>query len=111
MKKLPRLKVYMEQPGFGVGCVELEYGEEEMKSFPMADVRHQVGELLVKIKENYKDRLELDLVDPRNIVALKDVLLLGIKSTEVTWVLNRKVIFRGVPDWDTIKKAIDQALQ
>jgi len=111
MKSLPRLKVYMEQPGFSVGCVDLEYGEEEMKSFPMADVRLKVGKLLKQIKETYKGKIEIDLVDPRNIIALRDVLVFGIKSTEVTWVLKRKVLFRGVPEWETIKKAIDEALE
>ncbi|HPD97304.1 MAG TPA: hypothetical protein PLP89_03170 [Synergistales bacterium] len=102
-----RLKVYIEQPGFSVGCVDLEYSEEEMKSFPMASGRLQVGKILVKLREKYGDDLRVDLIDPRSLTAMLDILKYRIKSTEPTWILDGKLIFRGVPEWEELQAIID----
>lgn len=107
MTKEHRLKVFLEQPGFSVGCIDLEYGEEEMKSFPLSETRLMVGRLLVSIRDRYKDALRVDLIDPRNITALFDIFRFRVKSTEPVWILDGSLIFRGVPEWDDLQRSID----
>jgi hypothetical protein len=105
-----RLKVYIEQPGFSVGCVDLEYSEEEMKSFPMATMRLQVGKILLNLREKYGSDLRIDLIDPRSLTAFLDILRYRIKSTEPVWLLNGKLIFRGIPEWDKLQEIFDPVL-
>ncbi|MDO9509265.1 MAG: hypothetical protein Q7I97_08035 [Thermovirgaceae bacterium] len=106
-----RLKVFLEQPGFSVGCVNLEYGEEEMKSFPLAEVRVRVGRLLVNIRERYGASLRVDLIDPRNIVSLFGIFRYRVKSTEPVWILDGSLIFRGVPEWEALQNSIDRTME
>lgn len=110
MPKEHRLKVFLEQPGFSVGCIDLEYSEEEMKSFPLTEKRLVVGRILVSIRERYGDRLRVDLLDPRNIMSFFDILRFRVKSTEPTWILDGRLLFRGVPEWKDIQREIDQAM-
>ncbi len=107
MAEKARLKVFIEQPGFAVGCVALDYGKEEMKSFPLTDDRNRVGSLLIRLRERYGDRLRVDLIDPRNIAFLFDIFRYHVKSTEPVWILDGKVIFRGLPEWENLCDTID----
>lgn len=104
------LKVFIEQPGFSVGCVDLEYGIEEMKSFPLSEDRLKVGRILVSVREKYGNSLRIDLVDPRNIMSLFDIFRFRVKSTEPAWILNGRLIFRGVPEWDELQEKLDPVL-
>lgn len=110
MPKEHRLKVFLEQPGFSVGCIDLEYTDEEMKSFPLTEKRLIVGRILVSIRERYGARLRVDLLDPRNILSFWDILRFRVKSTEPVWILDGRLIFRGVPEWKDIQQEIDQAM-
>jgi hypothetical protein len=101
------LKIFIEQPGFSVGCVDLDYGEEEMKSFPLSGERNRVGSLLVRLREKFGDSLRVDLIDPRNIAFLFDIFRYHVKSTEPVWILDGKVIFRGVPEWKDFCCVVD----
>ncbi len=105
-----RLKVYIEQPGFSVGCVDLEYSEEEMKSFPMAAGRLEVGKILVKLREKFGEDLRVDLIDPRSLTAMLDIMKHRIKSTEPTWILNGELIFRGIPEWNELQEKLDPVM-
>jgi len=108
MPEKARLKVFIEQPGFSVGCVDLDYGEEEMKSFPIAEDRINIGSLLVRLRERYGDELRADLIDPRNIAYLLDVLRYRVNNTEAVWVLDGEVVFRGIPEWGALMQKVDQ---
>jgi hypothetical protein len=110
MARRSHLKVFLEHPGFSVGCVDLEYGEEEMKSFPMALARLQVGKLLVSLRESFGDSLRVDLVDPRSITSLFDILRFRVKCTEPAWVLDGRLVFRGVPEWEDLQQSIELAI-
>lgn len=110
MPEKHRLKVFLEQPGFSVGCVDLEYGEEEMKSFLLAEERLLVGRLLVNIRGRYGEKLRVDLMDPRNIMSLFDIFRFRVRSTEPVWILDGRLIFRGVPEWEDLYRAIDRVM-
>lgn len=107
MQKEDRLKVFLEQPGFSVGCCDVHYGAEEMESFPLSDARVSVGRLLVNIRERYGARLRVDLIDPRNVMSLFDLFRYRVKNTEPAWILNGSLIFRGVPEWDDLREKVD----
>ncbi|WP_300526541.1 hypothetical protein [Aminiphilus sp.] len=105
------LKVYMERPGFGVGCCPIEYGRIEMESFPMALEMRRVGELLRNVRDHFGESVRLELIDPRNVIALKDVFRFRIRSTEVVWILDGKLLLRGIPSsWDDLRRSLDAAL-
>jgi len=110
MARRSHLKVFLEHPGFSVGCVDLEYGEEEMKSFPMALARLQVGKLLVAVRDTFGDSLRVDLVDPRSITSLLDIIRFRVKCTEPAWVLDGRLVFRGIPGWDDLRQSIEGAI-
>ncbi len=110
MAKTPRLKIFMEQPGFAVGCVELEYADVEMESYQVRDERVEVGSILVDLEKDFGDRIRVDLIDPRNILSLLDVLRFRVRGTEATWVLNGKLLARGVPDREYLWNEINRTL-
>ncbi|GAB6280976.1 MAG: hypothetical protein STSR0007_11100 [Thermovirga sp.] len=110
MSQEVRLKVFLEQPGFSVGCVDLEYGTEEMKSFPLAEERLMVGRLLVNLRGRYGENLRVDLIDPRNIMSLFDIFRFRVRSTEPVWILDGGLIFRGVPEWEDLYRVIDRVM-
>lgn len=110
MSEEHRLKVFLEHPGFSVGCIDLEYSEEEMKSFPLSEVRLQVGRLLVGLRNRYGSALRVDLLDPRNIMSLFDIFRFRVKSTEPAWILDGRLVFRGVPDLNDLQQVIDQVM-
>ena len=64
----------------------------------------------MKLKEEYGSRLNINFYDPRCFVFLFDTLRYRLRGDEVTWVLNGKVIFRGIPEWEDLKDAIDGIL-
>ncbi|HBG14768.1 MAG TPA: hypothetical protein DDW96_05565 [Synergistaceae bacterium] len=79
-----------------------------MKSFPIAEDRINIGSLLVRLRERYGDELRADLIDPRNIAYLLDVLRYRVNNTEAVWVLDGEVVFRGIPEWDALMQKVDQ---
>ncbi len=107
MPSQDHLKVFMEQPGFSVGCCDLHYGAEEMESFPLSHARVGVGRLLVNIRERYGASLRVDLIDPRNIISLFDLFRYRVNNKEPVWILNGSLIFRGVPEWETLREKVD----
>ncbi|MBP5212796.1 MAG: hypothetical protein J6Z30_08060 [Pyramidobacter sp.] len=64
----------------------------------------------MRLKKEYKERLDIDFYDPRCFVFLFDTLRYRLRGGEVTWVLNNKVIFRGLPAYDDLKTLIDTEL-
>ncbi len=64
----------------------------------------------MKLKKEYGSRIEMDFYDPRCFVFLFDTIRYRLRGDEVTWVLDGKVIFRGIPEWDKLKSIIDEAV-
>ncbi|MFA0887878.1 MAG: hypothetical protein ACC613_02135 [Synergistales bacterium] len=77
-----------------------------MESFPMRADRESAAELLVKMREAFGDRVEIDILDPRCSFWIFDLIRFRVKSTEAVWVLDGKLIFRGIPLWEDLEKAL-----
>lgn len=73
-----------------------------MKSFPMRNSRVLVGDLLGKIREKYGDRVEVNIYDPRCYLWFFDMVRFNIRATEVVWVLDGKLLTRGLPAWSEL---------
>jgi hypothetical protein len=86
------------------------YGEEEMRSFPMQAARVAVGALLRRVRERFGDRLRVDLIDPRCSFFLFDLIRFNVRATEATWVLDGRLLFRGVPEEAALLSELERRL-
>jgi len=68
----------------------------------MRDSRVLVGDLLGKIRMKYGGRVEVNIYDPRCYLWFFDLVRFNIRATEVVWVLDGKLLARGVPSWDEL---------
>lgn len=87
------------------------YGEEEMRSFPMQAARVAVGSLLRRVRERFGDRLRVDLIDPRCSFFLFDLVRFNVRATEATWVLDGRLLFRGVPEETALLSELERRIQ
>lgn len=107
---VPELRIYRERPQGGRGCTTLLYKKEEIQQFPGAANRIAAGQLYMQLKKEYGDKIRVDFYDPRCFIYLLDLFRYRIRADQITWVLNKKVIFRGVPTWEELKARIDAVL-
>jgi hypothetical protein len=77
-----------------------------MDSFPMKADRESAAELLVKLRNTFGDRLDIDILDPKCSFWIFDLVRYRVKSTEAAWVLDGRLIFRGIPEWKDLEKAV-----
>ena len=77
-----------------------------MKSFPQAAAREAAGQLLVKMEETYGDALEVNIYDPRCCLWFFDLVRFNIRA-EPTWILDGRLLWRGIPTWEELKEKID----
>ena len=103
-----KLKIFRERPQAGVGCCTLKYTDVEKKTFPGYADQIAAAELYMKLRKEYKDKLDVEFYDPRCFTFLIFLFLYRIRGNEVTWVLDNKVVYRGIPDWDKLKGIIDE---
>lgn len=80
-----------------------------MKSFPQAAAREAAGPLLVKLRERYGDSMEVNIYDPRCYFWFFDLIRFNIRA-EPTWILDGKLLWRGIPSWDELREKIDGPL-
>ncbi|WP_198470060.1 hypothetical protein [Acetomicrobium sp. S15 = DSM 107314] len=107
----PVLKIFMEKPEIYSCCLPIDYREmEEMETFHLLGEREKVGSLLRRIKREYGDKIEVELIDPRNVLYFFEIFKYKIRAKEIAWVLDNKAIFRGIPSWDELRAALDQAI-
>ena len=81
-----------------------------MKSFPMKASRVLVGGLLGKIRGKYDGLFDLNICDPKCSIWFFDLVRFNIRSTEVVWVLDGKLLARGVPSWQELESLIDHRI-
>jgi hypothetical protein len=84
--------------------------QAEKETFLTLPLATQVASLAREVSREFGSRIELDLVDPRNMFFLLDVLRYGVKPTEPVWILDGKIAFRGIPEWKDLKAAIEESL-
>jgi len=77
-----------------------------MKSFPQAAAREAAGQLLVKMEETYGDALEVNIYDPRCCLWFFDLVRFNIRA-EPTWILDGRLLWRGIPTWEELREKID----
>ena len=66
--------------------------------------------LLKSLKERYGDKLEVTVVDPRNPLALWDIIRYRAWMPNFAWIVNRKKTFEGIPGLEELERSIDVAL-
>jgi hypothetical protein len=81
-----------------------------MESFPMRADRESVAGLLLKLRDCYGDRIDVDILDPRCSFWMFDLVRFRVRSTEVVWVLDGKLLFRGIPDWRELEGILAERL-
>jgi hypothetical protein len=81
-----------------------------MASFPMRADRESAAGLLVKVRETFGDRVDIDILDPRCFFWLFDLVRFRVKSTEAAWILDGKLIFRGIPEWADLRRVIAEKM-
>lgn len=65
---------------------------------------------MVRIRETYGERVEMVVIDPRASIWFFDFFRYRIRANEVTWVMDGKVLFRGVPSWESMREALESRL-
>ena len=63
------------------------------------------------LKERYGDKLDVSVVEPRNPLALWDIIRYWAWSPCTAWIVNRKKIFEGVPELEELERRVDAALK
>ena len=89
----------------------MAYTPEEKASFP-AQAKHteEIGRLLRALRERYGERLDVSVVDPRNMLALWDNIRFRVRPSKPAWILENKKLFEGIPELDDLQRAIDAAM-
>ncbi|MGI6783595.1 MAG: hypothetical protein ACOX5A_05145 [Aminivibrio sp.] len=77
-----------------------------MKSYPQAAAREAAGKLIVKIRETYGKSIEVNIYDPRCCLWFFDLVRFGVRA-EPTWILDGRLLFRGIPGWEELREKID----
>jgi len=72
--------------------------------------RESVGRLLVKVRDTFGDRIEIDILDPRCSFWIFDLVRFRVKSTEPVWILDGKLLFRGIPGWTELEGVLAERL-
>ncbi len=112
------VKLYMEKAQVYAGCFDIDYGDtEDFNSFHLKTETIQVKDYMPRLREEFgTDVLELQSLDPRNILFLPDVFRYKIKGKEPLWVILRPSgevykIFRGMPAYDELRDTIKRLLE
>ena len=82
-----------------------------MKTFSRKADRESVGALLRNLRFNFNDAFEVDVIDPRCLLWFFDFIKYKVRTTEPTWVLDGKVIYRGIPAWEELEKILRDTCQ
>jgi hypothetical protein len=62
------------------------------------------------LRDRYGERLDVSVVDPRNIMAFWDNIRYGVRPSRPTWVLDRRKFCDGLPDLAALQSAIDEKM-
>lgn len=89
----------------------MPYGEEEKKSSPMEANRGFVAELMGRIRDKYGDQIRIDIYDPRCPLWIFDLIRFNVRATEVVWVMDGKLLARGIPSWEEMDTRINNLKQ
>ena len=66
--------------------------------------------MLRNLRERYGSRLDVSIVDPRNILSLWDNIRYSVRASKPVWILDRKKIGEGVLNLADLQSAIDEKI-
>ena len=66
--------------------------------------------MLRNLRERYGSRLDVSIVDPRNILSLWDNIRYSVRASKPVWILDRKKIGEGVLNLTDLQNAIDEKI-
>ena len=66
--------------------------------------------MLRSLRERYGSRLDVSIVDPRNILSLWDNIRYSVRASKPVWILDRKKIGEGVLNLADLQSAIDEKI-
>ena len=66
--------------------------------------------MLRSLRERYGSRLDVSIVDPRNILSLWDNIRYSVRASKPVWILDRKKIGEGVLNLADLQNAIDEKI-
>ena len=111
------VKLYMEKAQVYSGCFDIDYGEtEDFATFHLKTETETAKDYMPRLREEFGSELvDLQSLDPRNILLLPDVFKFKIKGKEPLWVIQRPngevyKIFRGMPPYEELRDTIKQLL-
>jgi len=112
----PVLKVYIERPQVYASCFDIDYGEtDDFLTFHLKDEIEEAKDLLRRIRREFPpDVLEIQSLDPRNILFIGDVFKYKLKGKEPTWIIEwtgEPIVFRGVPRFEELAGAISAVIE
>lgn len=89
----------------------MPYRGEERESYPGAKSRMLTGNLIVKVKDRFKDAVDLNIYDPRSPFWIWDVIRFSVKGGEPAWIVEGELLFKGVPSWEELEKALEDQIK
>jgi hypothetical protein len=72
--------------------------------------RLAVGGVLRALIDRYGDKLDISIIDSRNILYLWDIIRYGARASNPVWLLDRKKFCDGLPDLAALQNAIDEKI-
>ncbi|MDR1730781.1 MAG: hypothetical protein LBR61_01670 [Synergistaceae bacterium] len=63
------------------------------------------------MRTRYGERLDINIVDPRNIMALWDIFRFRVRASRPTWVLDNRKFCDGIPSLASLQETIDAKIQ
>ncbi len=86
----------------------MPYSKEDRSTSPMEVNRGFAADLMGKIREKYEDRIRIDIYDPRCPLWIFDLIRFNVRATEVVWVMDGKLLARGIPSWEELNGRIEE---
>ncbi|UZN22585.1 hypothetical protein GM182_01345 [bacterium 3DAC] len=111
------LRVFVEKPIVYSGCGRVPYRKtDDYQFFPSKQALETLKTYLPALKEEFGDRLRIEVVDPRNILFFFDVLKYGVKGTNSLWVIKDKdgkvvEVYKDTPPIRDIKNILVRLLE
>ncbi len=109
------LRIFIEKPIVYSGCGRVPFRDSDYESLPSVGYYRDVSILLREIYDHFQERVNIEVIDPRNILFLWDVIRYRVKATEPTWLIiygkDVKYIFRGIPKEEEIEALLRNLLE
>ena len=86
----------------------MPYSKEDRSTSPVEANRVFAADLMGKIRGKYGDRMRIDIYDPRCPLWIFDLIRFNVRATEIVWVMDGKLLARGIPSWEELNSRIEE---